>query len=79
MSKTVIRDGDVRVIPDELVDQYTERGWAPQPAAPADQLKGKDLDHALEAAGLSKAGTADEKRERLAEHQDKSLDTQEQS
>lgn len=34
-----------------------------------EQLKGAALDEALEAAGLSKSGTADEKRERLAEHQ----------
>lgn len=32
------------------------------------ELKGKDLDAALEAAGLPKTGTADEKRERLVEH-----------
>lgn len=32
-------------------------------------LKGKALDEALDAAGLSKAGTADEKRARLAEHE----------
>jgi hypothetical protein len=33
-----------------------------------DVLKGKELDAALDAAGLSKTGTADEKRARLAEH-----------
>lgn len=32
-------------------------------------LKGQALDDALAAAGLSKAGTADEKRARLAEHE----------
>lgn len=32
-------------------------------------LKGKSLNEALEAAGLSKAGTVDEKRARLAEHE----------
>lgn len=32
-------------------------------------LKGAALDEALEAAGLTKTGTADEKRARLAEHQ----------
>lgn len=31
-------------------------------------LRGSELDSALEAAGLSKSGTADEKRARLAEH-----------
>lgn len=34
----------------------------------AELLKGKALDAALESAGLSKTGTADEKRARLAEH-----------
>jgi hypothetical protein len=34
----------------------------------ATELKGAALDDALEAAGLSKSGTADEKRARLAEH-----------
>ena len=32
-------------------------------------LRGKALDEALEAAGLSKTGTVAEKRERLAEHE----------
>lgn len=32
-------------------------------------LKGAELEAALDEAGLSKAGTADEKRARLAEHQ----------
>jgi hypothetical protein len=32
-------------------------------------LRGKDLDAALDAAGLSKAGTAQEKRTRLSDHQ----------
>lgn len=36
--------------------------------APSD-LKGTALDDALEEAGLSKSGTADEKRQRLADHQ----------
>lgn len=35
---------------------------------PAAELKGAALDEALEAAGLPKTGTADEKRARLAEH-----------
>lgn len=30
MPKTVTRDGDVRVIPDALVDQHTARGWKVQ-------------------------------------------------
>ncbi len=36
---------------------------------PAEDLKGKALDDALDAVGLTKSGTADEKRARLAEHQ----------
>jgi hypothetical protein len=32
-------------------------------------LKGKQLEDALDQAGLSKAGSADEKRARLAEHE----------
>lgn len=43
-------------------------GWEPV-EAPAAQLKGKALDAALNDAGLSLNGTADEKRARLAEHQ----------
>lgn len=34
------------------------------------ELKGAALDAALDAAGLPKTGTADEKRARLAEHND---------
>lgn len=44
----------------------------PAPTAPEDEpaaeLKGAALDEALEDAGLPKSGTADEKRQRLAEH-----------
>ena len=35
----------------------------------ASDLRGKALDEALENAGLSKAGTVDEKRARLAQHE----------
>jgi hypothetical protein len=47
-------------------------GWKvdqdePEPVDPA-ELKGAALDAALDAAGLSKDGKADEKRQRLAEH-----------
>lgn len=38
-------------------------------APDAAELKGKALDEALDAAGLAKTGTADEKRQRLADHQ----------
>ena len=48
--------------------RYESRGWS-RVEAPADELKGKELDAALDAAGLPKSGSADEKRARLAEHQ----------
>lgn len=40
MPKTVSRDGDVRVIPDALVDQYTARGWKVQPEKPKAKSSG---------------------------------------
>lgn len=49
-----------------LADASTQPDEAPD-ADPA-ELKGAALDEALEAAGLPKSGTADEKRARLAEH-----------
>jgi hypothetical protein len=42
----------------------TEYPTVPNPG----ELKGKELDEALDAAGLPKNGTADEKRQRLADH-----------
>lgn len=36
---------------------------------PPSELAGKALDEALDEAGLTKGGTADEKRQRLADHQ----------
>jgi hypothetical protein len=45
---------------------------APEPILSEDQvaeLKGKALDDALDAAGLSKSGTVAEKRDRLADHE----------
>ena len=44
------------------------RGGALDPKYPVD-LRGKELDAALSAAGLPTSGTAAEKRERLADHQ----------
>lgn len=41
----------------------------PAPQVDPEDLKGKALDEALEAAGLVKTGSADEKRARLAEHE----------
>lgn len=67
---TMTRNGDVRVIPDVLVEQYSSRGWEPVDEQSTDpgELKGKALDAALTDAGLSTSGTADEKRARLSEH-----------
>jgi hypothetical protein len=64
-------NGDVRVVPDALEQRYADRGFevtarSEKPAA--GELKGKALDEALDAAGLPKTGSADEKRARLAEH-----------
>lgn len=56
-----------------VLDQpATDRGGRPLPprpvAPPAEELKGAALDDALDAAGLPKTGSADEKRARLADH-----------
>jgi hypothetical protein len=65
--------GDTRSVPDVLAPNYEANpAWKPGPmpdrnAGTATELKGAALDEALEAAGLSRAGTADEKRARLAE------------
>jgi hypothetical protein len=65
-------NGDVRVVPDALEQRYADRGFevtarSEKPAA-SGELKGKALDEALDAAGLPKTGSADDKRARLAEH-----------
>jgi len=58
------------LIGDELVPAVTaDMGGIPDEAVPAQDLKGQALDDALADAGLSKSGSADEKRARLAEHQ----------
>lgn len=46
---------------------FAANGYAVEDAAA--ELKGQALDDALDAADLPKSGTADEKRARLAEHQ----------
>lgn len=59
-------------VPDEDAAREAQQPLPSNPHGngPADeQLKGAALDEALEEAGLSKTGTADEKRARLAEHQ----------
>lgn len=47
----------------------TDAEQAEEPEPESDTLRGQALDDALEAAGLSKSGTADEKRQRLADHE----------
>lgn len=52
----------------EVSHDEVEASFTTSAAAP-DDLKGQALDDALDAAGLSKQGTAAEKRQRLADHQ----------
>jgi hypothetical protein len=62
-------------VSEQLVDYSSQRGWEriyteDEKAAlveEAAELKGPDLDEALEKKGLPKSGKADEKRARLAE------------
>lgn len=61
---------DNESVPEVLTDLGKKAGQ-PAPGAEADEaleLKGAALDEALDEAGLSKSGTADEKRQRLAEY-----------
>lgn len=69
---------DVITVDESLEDYYRRQGWQREPTAAelaaaaaeleTQELKGAALDEALEEAGLSKSGTADEKRARLADH-----------
>jgi hypothetical protein len=52
-----------------ITDSPQPGTWGQDGAVEAEELKGQALDDALEAAGLPKSGTADEKRRRLADHQ----------
>ena len=70
-----VKGGDVHVDDtdaqdaDESAHAEAATDGTPVPGSEtAAELKGQALDDALEAAGLSKTGTADEKRARLAEH-----------
>lgn len=58
------------LVPEVLADMGAEADGTPNPnpVAEAGELKGAALDEALDEAGLSKSGTADEKRQRLADH-----------
>ena len=67
-----------RFVADADRDRYTivdkdaaDRNGLPLLSKPVVQvpLKGRELDAALDDAGLPKTGTADEKRQRLADHQ----------
>jgi hypothetical protein len=69
--------GDVIVVEDALADYFKTQGpWqdvvteedVAAEVAVAGELKGAELDAALEESGLSKSGSADEKRQRLADH-----------
>lgn len=70
MSQVTVSKGDtVRVVPAELADRYRDRGYeVSDVVAQATQLKGQALDDALRDNGLPTSGTADEKRQRLAEY-----------
>ena len=64
-----------------VVQDFRDRGWetaddiAARAGAEAEELRGKALDEALDNAGLSKSGSADEKRARLAEYEAKAAIT----
>ena len=57
-----------------VIQDFQDRGWltpedsAAQAEADAGQLRGQELEDALEQAGLPKSGTVKAKQERLAEH-----------
>lgn len=51
----------------------TDRGGRALRDKPPVDLRGQELDEALDAAGLPKSGTAAQKRARLADHQESSI------
>lgn len=59
----LIRDGEVQVVPDVLVDQRLADGWTH-----VVELEGADLNAALKAADLPATGKTVEKQQRLVEH-----------
>ena len=64
-----VKGGEVHVDAAETEHAEQATDGTPVPGSEtAAELKGQALDDALEAAGLPKSGTADEKRARLAEH-----------
>jgi hypothetical protein len=58
-------DGDLDSDTEEFQAALAERQAVQEVA----ELKGKALDEALEGAGLSKSGSVEEKRQRLADHE----------
>lgn len=63
------RTGDTIIVPDAAAAQYDAHpGWTRVTPPIPDTLKGKALDAALDEAGLPKKGSAEQKRQRLAEH-----------
>lgn len=73
------RNGDVVTVPVELEHKYDDLGhWSRVVTeAEAVELKGEALDQALKDADLPTTGSADSKRERLAEHAAQQDDTKE--
>ena len=69
----IVPDGETATIPDDRWQGYVSQAgvWegVDEPATPADELAGQSLDAALTDAGLPKTGTADDKRQRLADWQ----------
>lgn len=51
-----------------IEEPAVDRAGRPLPPRFAVELRGKELDDALRAAGLKLSGSADEKRDRLADH-----------
>lgn len=65
-----VRDGAVITVHGANIPRYQrDDRWAAITDDDGGELKGAALDEALDAAGLSKAGAASEKRARLAEYQ----------
>lgn len=64
------RSGDIITVPEALQDKYDAIGHYSRVVSDGEaaELKGNALDEALEQAGLSKSGSADDKRARLAEY-----------
>lgn len=73
------RGFEVTDIPGDLdsdTEEFEAALAARQAVQEAEELKGRALDEALDSAGLSKSGSADEKRQRLAESQAAEVTTQ---